>query len=449
MYKTQEVSVLDKSRDMGATWMFTCWALQKWLFEPGFNCLIGSQKEKKVDDRTLESIFGKIRYNIYKLPWFLKPNMDKRLKGGGYCDSHMKIINPNLGNELFGESTNTDFGRSGRASCVFLDEFASVEKSDEIWKAVRDVSDTIFCASTPKGRGNQFAKLRHTKGVPVRSLHWSLHPKKTREWYENRKKTMEPHQIAQELDIDYDASATGRVYKGFEKHLHVAKHEIEINPWAEQFITWDFGIADSMTMIFGQITPEGVIECYACYEKTDQDIEFFLPLTRGARPPDEFWHFLSDKDRNEIDSLLRRVYISRNDGEWRLLNFSHYGDHAGTHRGANSRRSIKDRMEANGIDFKSTGRQDFANRIQCFKNLLKCRRTADNQMVPKFRLCPVGCQPVLDAVLTYIWDGEDLNKQNLKPKHNWASHFMSSLEFFAINRFPIEQPSQSTSQRFR
>lgn len=52
-------------------------------------------------------------------------------------------------------------------------------------------------------------KMRHIR------LHWSLNPMYTREWYEWKTRDMTPEQIAQELEISYDASVTGRVYQRF------------------------------------------------------------------------------------------------------------------------------------------------------------------------------------------------------------------------------------------
>jgi len=387
-------------------------------------------------------------WNLLRMPNFMRPNMAMRNKDGTYPDSHMRIIHPISKNELIGESTNKHFGRSGRASVVVLDEYASVENSDSIWKAVRDVSDVIFCASTVNGRDNMFCKLRHSKKVPVKTLHWTLHPKKTNAWYEKRKETMEPHQIAQELDIDYDASATGRVYKRFEKHIHVAKHPIKPNPWYEQFITWDFGIADSMTMIFGQIDAEGVVQIYANYDVTDQDIEYFLPLTRGSRPPAELWNFISDTEKQRVNDLLDKVFRDKETGETHFLDFTHYGDHAGTFRSPNSRRTIKQWMGQVGINLITNPDQSFANRIQCVNNLLKYKQNSEGDFVPRLIVSP-DCHGVIEAWLTYVWDGENIDKQGLKPKHNWASHYMSSIEFFATNRYPLQQPEQSTCMEYR
>jgi hypothetical protein len=46
-------------------------------------------------------------------------------------------------------------------------------------------------------------------------LHWSAHPFYTKEWYDWKTKSMTIEQVAQELEISYDASVSGRVYPRF------------------------------------------------------------------------------------------------------------------------------------------------------------------------------------------------------------------------------------------
>lgn len=46
-------------------------------------------------------------------------------------------------------------------------------------------------------------------------LHWSMNPMYGKEWYAWKTQAMTDEQIAQELEISYDASVEGRVYKRF------------------------------------------------------------------------------------------------------------------------------------------------------------------------------------------------------------------------------------------
>lgn len=448
-FDNDEVGLIEKSRDMGATWLVVSWAVHKWIFTDGFTCLFGSKTEGDVDSPSVDSIFGKVRYILSRLPWFLKPNMNVKINDKRDADTYLSLINPVNANEISGDSANVNFGRSGRRSVVFLDEFAFVDQSDKIWAAISEVSRVIIPMSTANGKGNMFYALRNKGTIPVLTLHWSRHPHKDQAWYDDKKKTMEPHQIASEIDIDYSASKSGRVYKRFKREHHVAKEIIYPNPHLEHFVTWDFGIADNMCIIMGQIDALNNVEIYACYDTTDQDIEFFIPLVSGELPANQFFEFLREDEQKRIKAFLKKVFFSNAKGGL-VYEFDHYGDFAGTQRTANSRRSVKDRLWSDGnIRLICNPNQSHSNRIQCFDNLLKLKEdTVTGEYSSKFIISP-DCDRVIDSVMNYIWDKEDVNNPNLKPKHDWASHYTSALEFLAINRFSLRQKSKISSEVFR
>lgn len=198
----------DKSRDMGVSWMILTWIVWHWLFDPSFNALIGSRKEDLVDNFQPDSLFGKMDYLIKRLPDWLLPR-------GYNHDKHRtfaKIVNPETGNTIQGESANRDFSRQGRYSLIFLDEFAFWENADAVWTATADSAPIRIVVSTPHGKNNKFADLLFVNPIKNVRLHWTLHPKKDQAWYESEKARRTPREIAQELDIDYEASGSERVF---------------------------------------------------------------------------------------------------------------------------------------------------------------------------------------------------------------------------------------------
>lgn len=201
---TTELDTLtEKSRDMGATWMCVTIFLYGWNFH-GHQYLVGSRTEDKVDAMgSLDTLFGKLRYNLSFLPkQFLPKGFDLRTHS-----NYMKLVNPSNGNAVIGESTNENFSRQGRYKAILLDEFAFVEKADSIWQAAGDSAPCRLPISTVHGIGNKFAELRMSNKIKVCTLHWSKHPKKTPEWYEAEKMRRDEVAVAQELDINYMASA--------------------------------------------------------------------------------------------------------------------------------------------------------------------------------------------------------------------------------------------------
>jgi hypothetical protein len=438
-YTNKENGLIEKSRDMGVTWIVCAWAVHRWLFDTGFVGLFGSRKEKLVDNKLPDSIFGKIRYLVYRLPPFLRPNISPESSE----DAYMRIVNPENDNQLVGESANINFGRGARSSVCFLDEFAHVQNSEAIWASISENSDCVIPLSTPNGKGNEFSRLRHDTNIPVLTIHWKEHPLKDDDWYKKKKSESLPWQIAQELDLSYERSAKGKVYQRFSRQWHVADEVIYPYSGFEQFVCWDFGIADPTAIIWGQITTNGMIEIYQCYELTGWDIDFFKPISLGNRPK-EYKH-LSEEDQEYLDKILKKVPRNNSDRE-------DYGDHAGTARTANSKRSCKARL-AEGrpkIKLKTSSRQSYDYRFECLDALLKLRHNmTTNKWYSIFKISP-DCTRLIDCLNNYKWDAEDdVNDDKLKPKHDWASHMVTALEFFAINRFPIKKKPKHRSERIR
>ncbi len=52
-------------------------------------------------------------------------------------------------------------------------------------------------------------KKRHSGKYPVFRIHWKDDGRKNQAWYEKQKATLDPVILAQEIDIDYNASIEG------------------------------------------------------------------------------------------------------------------------------------------------------------------------------------------------------------------------------------------------
>ena len=201
-----ENALLDKSRDMGASWLAVAVIAWCWLFDESFHALVGSRKEDLVDDKTIDSLFGKIDYILDRLPWWMVPGYDSTKNR-----KKLHIEHPS-GNLITGESANPNFGRGPRKNLVYLDEFAFWPDDKLVWTGISDTAPCKIVTSTPCGEANQFAALRFGSGdINIITQHWTDHPFKDFAWYEaeRHKRNYDPVSIAQELDIDYKASAGG------------------------------------------------------------------------------------------------------------------------------------------------------------------------------------------------------------------------------------------------
>lgn len=217
----QENGLVEKARDMGATWVCGAFSVWLWLFTEGASVGWGSRKEQLVDRiGDMDSIFEKMRALIRNLPQELLPigfSLDNM--------SHMKIINPENESSITGEAGD-NIGRGGRKSIYFKDESAHYERPEKIEAALADNTRCQIDISSVNGLGNVFHRRReagvewHPRQKPIKSgvtrvfvMDWREHPHKNQEWYDiRRKKAIDDgllHVFAQEVDRDYSAAVDG------------------------------------------------------------------------------------------------------------------------------------------------------------------------------------------------------------------------------------------------
>lgn len=230
--------LIEKSRDMGISWtVFVYVPVWYWLFRDGTNILLGSYKEALVDNKSKDSLFGMIDYAIMSLPKWMMPrgwNKDKHR-------TQMKIVNPMTWSQITGDTMNGDFGRGARKTVVLFDELGSWDYAKDAWEASGASTACRIGNSTPKGY-NYFAMLREQEmgQIDVLRLHWKQHPLKDDQWYEYEKSRNSPETVAQELDISYNKSQTGRVYPEWNE-LTVSMDYLPYNPEWPLYVFWDFG----------------------------------------------------------------------------------------------------------------------------------------------------------------------------------------------------------------
>lgn len=210
LWKKKDDGLVEKSRDMGLTWLCCAFAVCVWLFEEGQTIAFGSRKEALVDIiGDPDSIFEKMRIILRNLPIeFLPPGFEEKRHA-----TFLKIQNPVNGSLVKGEAGD-NIGRGGRSSIYFKDESAFYERPDKIEAALSMNSDVKIDVSTPNGTGNPFYRKRHGGQIPVFTFHWTQDPRKDQEWYEDQKRKLDPIILAQEVDIDYTASVSNNLIDG-------------------------------------------------------------------------------------------------------------------------------------------------------------------------------------------------------------------------------------------
>lgn len=226
-----EDEIHEKTRDMGVTWCVLGVALHFWL-DPkgGADCLLGSRKEEYVDSRgDPRTHFFRLRYMFYRLPFWLKPEGFSQRNH----DNFRKLVNPETGVAITGESNNPNFSTQGRYLFIFFDEFAKWEGTDEMaWTAAGDASLSRIAVSTPFGAGGQYYRLITGGKTRKKTWHWIRHPEKAlgaycvwpppnetektglgdrwepevalrSPWFDKECERRTPSEVAQELEINY------------------------------------------------------------------------------------------------------------------------------------------------------------------------------------------------------------------------------------------------------
>ena len=227
----REDGLAEKSRDMGVSWLCVAFGVWMWLFHPGTVVGFGSRKEEYVDDLSdPKSLFWKARQFVNLLPVEFRP-------AGWDAKKHapfMTLTNPENGSAMVGEAGD-NIGRGNRTSIYFKDESAFYERPESIDAALSQTSNCKIDVSTPNGNGNPFYRKRHSGKVKIFTFHWRDDPRKGPEWYAKQQNDLDPVVLAQEVDIDYNASTNDSWISGkdVEDAQRLGPADVEANgPWS-------------------------------------------------------------------------------------------------------------------------------------------------------------------------------------------------------------------------
>lgn len=201
-WKAREDGLVEKSRDMGLSWLCVATAVWMWTYHDGVVVGFGSRKEDYVDRiGDPSSLFWKLRMFVRAMPREMRP--------AGYdekqCTPFMRLLNPENGSAIIGEA-GANIGRGARTSIYFKDEAAFFESPEQIDASLSQTTNCQIDISTPNGEGNPFWRKRFGGKVKVFTFDWRDDPRKDQAWYEDQKSRRDPTVIAQEIDRDYSAS---------------------------------------------------------------------------------------------------------------------------------------------------------------------------------------------------------------------------------------------------
>lgn len=293
--KTYQSGGIEKSREMGATWVAgACIDAYCALFIPGFIGYNFSLTETDVDNRTTGSILGKVRYIFRHHPEWLRGGWIEE-KGG--IDNKMIIKVPKLDARIEGKLSGGTAGRSGRGKRALYDESAFFEDDEKVLTASSSLARSSLWLSTANGMGNSFYRMMTTPNANKITLNWREHPMKNASWALMKRSEMQYTDSfwSKEHEIAYDTSTSHRVFPNFKsssadkfKWCHIQHDDyFKYDPAYDVYTFWDFGIRDPTSLLFAQIRlalphfqqfTKDVLVVFAEEEKSDRAVEEWADL---------------------------------------------------------------------------------------------------------------------------------------------------------------------------
>lgn len=402
---------IEKSRDMGVSWLVAAVIFFMWCEDDGFQALMGSRKEDYVDNGTLDSLFGKLDY-------FIETIKDKSLLPKGFNNkkhrTYMKLVNPENGNVMKGESANKNFSRAGRYKVVFFDEFGFWPDARNSWTAAGDATRCRLAVTTPPDEPSFAKVVRFGAKIKLSTLHWRKHPLKDDDWYLREKARRTEEEVLHEIDISWEYSSVGKPYPEI-KNVRFGKFEYD--PQLPLYGSLDVGLDAIAFGLYQPVVNSDWITMVDAFEATDKIIEWFLPMLGKDIDP-RFTY--SDDDLKYIEEHRY----------WKppIL----YGDPSGNSRHVESGVSPYAILRQHGLPVTvNTQENNWPPRRDAAKRTLMKLRINDNERTRWFHECVSSARyPKRDAETS-----QSTTPLNM-PVHDWTSHHRTQLEFFSVNYRP-------------
>lgn len=246
--ESKEPGMVQKSRDMGASWLAVWIAVHFFLFTD-VSVGIGSRKEDLVDRRgDMDTLFEKVRFSLRHVPSELKPGLNEKEHL-----SHMRCINPELGSSIVGEA-GSNIGRGGRNKVFFLDEAAFLDNQESVEAALSANTNSAISISTVNSPGDLFYRKCQSDAIPLFTFDWSDDPRKDQAWYDRKKAENEQqgtaHIFAREVDRDPSGARENVVIPGNIARACIDAHiKLGIDPGRGKVAGFDVGVTSDKSAI--------------------------------------------------------------------------------------------------------------------------------------------------------------------------------------------------------
>lgn len=445
-----------KCRGWGASWLGCVFALWGWTFShywpgaPPWNVLMLSRKEELVDSKQQRSLFWKVRRLMRDMPAWQMPV-------GWNPDMHDQkgfIGNPENGNELGGESTNTKAGRGDRVTWAWLDEAAAMPNLLTIWSTVAETTDHRLAVSTESvDEGTDFYELGignkgegETRPYLLESDWWQ-NPLNDQEWFDRQRLryAADPDAFQREILRNPHAGNSTWVY-GWARTKEPDTDIRPVSGWPS-YVGIDPGYRDPTALVAMQEAPNGDLNVVDAYAIEGKQADYFAPLLKPSLFADDdptwaeksylAWTAKSvdaDGTAPTFDYGEREIAFARTVAV--LGRPTYVGDTYGGSVAQASNDSVFTRWQRYGIVVHRNRQMGELAPSQKSPQFFPGRREALNDRANRFRFGATdGARICLKALKDHKYkprsDRPQQSEPN-KPLHDWTSHYVTALEFLAV-----------------
>ena len=467
--------VVEKSREMGASWEFCKEAAHDFIFADNADIGFVSYKEEVVDNgddpkslffklRALIGVYPKVPAKSYA-PETMWDNLPVRIPdwmapaGFNFRDHNRvnHIIHPTKNNSLLGNSTSGKTGVGARWTWAVIDEGAKNDKLMQIWGSLQPVTLHRFTlSSVDLSYGDDFFNLARlaekatrdsSEGPSFFQIPWHYHPLRDEGWLESeRARSSDKAHFAREYEMNYLA--------GFGDWVYPYAQQIQPGPFpyvpgmGPVYASIDPSIADpNAILIFQNIIGTGRTRLVDAHVVNINTAEELTPTLMGFPQG----HAEFDKCPYGSRDFMAFMWKLRERGETVTWVGDPYGNTNSAAGGvtfyeatlARSQELVKEYPDLPSTTITIHYDYDDAARYH------PGRKEALTALLPNLDVNDTpGGRHVLEAISrNHYKPADDITSERLKPVHDWTSHPTTSAEYFAVHNRAVGNAGRMRRER--
>ena len=433
--------LIDKSRDMMATWVLCAVFCHDLVFQPNAPLLMASRRFPDVDDggedSTTDSLLGRVRFIYDNLPEWMKARAPLRIKTA-------LMRNTVSGAYIAGVKAVRHTGRGGKYRRAVADEFGHWPYGNANLESLKYACQRgLILLSTPprEGRNHCFGRLAMdtSKKMAHLSLHWTMHPdrKDNTEWYERVTDGMMPEQIARELEISYSGAVEGKIFGAFDEDIHMVSR-LEYDPKLPLYTAHDHGVNEETCLLI---------------QVDENDIWYIIDAFQGGKNSDSESVTIWENVDAVVKWLTEEPYnlVTLPDGGVGGLAGS-YGDPSGKVDNIvlQNRKSDEDKTTS----YHSVWAQSNIKIFSKYTKLLDGWQIVNDRLKRnKIFVSEERCDSVREAFIHYRRKRdpkEDPKQPYLDvPFKDWTTHWMDPVRYFAVGRTTLATARGKVPPKYR